>query len=156
MLLKYVTPDKFCQFWNYFILECCFPWQNLVSFETILFLSIVSPERLHYTCFYLHIPNLTVFSQYYASQCFFLYHLVKEFCLVPTNSDFQTHISLQPKVVELRFFKLWILLDQIVRFPISGNKDIEIRNLSYFKSKLQRKGLIRTPLNMRLRITLFS
>ena len=31
-----------------------------------------------------------------------------------TNSDFLIPISLQPNVVDLRYFKLWILLDQIM------------------------------------------
>ena len=31
-----------------------------------------------------------------------------------TNSDFLIPISLQPNVVDLRYFKLWILLDQII------------------------------------------
>ena len=32
-----------------------------------------------------------------------------------TNSDFLITISLQPNVVDLRYFKLWILLNQIIR-----------------------------------------
>ena len=31
-----------------------------------------------------------------------------------TNSDFLITISLEPNVVDLRYFKLWILLDQII------------------------------------------
>ena len=31
-----------------------------------------------------------------------------------TNSDFPITISLEPNVVALRYFKLWILLDQII------------------------------------------
>ena len=31
-----------------------------------------------------------------------------------TNSDFLIPISLHPNVLDLRFFKLWILLDQII------------------------------------------
>ncbi len=32
-----------------------------------------------------------------------------------TNSDFLITISLKPNVVDLRYFKLWILLNQIIR-----------------------------------------
>ena len=51
--------------------------------------------------------------------------------VVATNSECLITISLQPDVVDFLYFKLWILLDQIVwkfeiRFTLSGCKDIGI------------------------------
>ena len=52
-----------------------------------------------------------------------------------TNSDFLITISLEPNVADLRYFKLWILLDQIIwvwnikglqHFKSSSSKDIEV------------------------------
>ena len=44
-----------------------------------------------------------------------------------TNSDFLITISLEPNVVDSRYFKLWILLDQIFRaWNIKGSKDIRV------------------------------
>ena len=52
-----------------------------------------------------------------------------------TNSDFLIAISLQPNFVNLRYFKLWIMLDQIGlkyhRFTSSGCKDIGIRKFEF-------------------------
>ena len=36
-----------------------------------------------------------------------------------TNSDFQIPVTLQPNVVDLIYFKLWILLAQIIQVEIS-------------------------------------
>ena len=45
---------------------------------------------------------------------FFLrpFYFVSAFCFFVTNHDFLISISLQPNAVDLRYFKLWILLDE--------------------------------------------
>ena len=49
-----------------------------------------------------------------------------------TNSDFKIPEFLHPNVADLRYFKLWILLDQIIkRFTPSGCKGIGIRKLEF-------------------------
>ena len=51
-----------------------------------------------------------------------------------TNSDFLIPISLQPNVVDLRYFKLWILLHQIIlvwNIKTSGSIDIGIRTFEF-------------------------
>ena len=57
-----------------------------------------------------------------------------------TNSDFLITISSEPNAVDLRYFKLWILLDErslkYQRFTPSGGKNIGI-NKSEFVTKTQ-------------------
>ena len=44
-----------------------------------------------------------------------LYHwLSKGIESLPQNSDFIIPLSLQPNVVDLRYFKLWIMFDQMI------------------------------------------
>ena len=45
---------------------------------------------------------------------FFLMFLSREFEIKTTNSDFLIPISLRPNVVDRRYFKLLILLDEII------------------------------------------
>ena len=57
-----------------------------------------------------------------------------------TNSDFLITISLEPNVTDLRYFKLWILLNQIIRvWNIKGlqHRFLKILGLKYLIS-LQR------------------
>ena len=44
----------------------------------------------------------------------FLMFLSREFEIKTTNSDFLIPISLRPNVVDFRYFKLLILLDEII------------------------------------------
>jgi len=67
-----------------------------------------------------------------------------------TNSDFIITISLEPNVADLRYFKLWILLDQI-KFPpepgyilcISG-KPVSTRTWIYTKYRSGKPDFFRT------------
>ena len=94
-VLTNVIPDKSCQFRNYFILEYCFPWAS----SLYLFLSPYS----WFNSFYSILSS--------KGQCFFLYHLVKEYCLC--HKLWFSNLYFRPNVVDLWYFKLWILLDQI-------------------------------------------
>ena len=56
--------------------------------------------------------------------------------VLPSSSDFLTPISLEPNLVDIRYFKLWILLKKCLclkylRFTLSGCKDKGIRKSEY-------------------------
>ena len=50
---------------------------------------------------------------YLRFKSFIVWSIVKRNWVFATNSDFLISISLEPNVVDPRYFKLWILLDQI-------------------------------------------
>ena len=54
---------------------------------------------------------------------------IKELSLCATNSDFLITIYLEPNVVDLRYFKLWILLDQT--FWILNIKGLQVYNIRF-------------------------
>ena len=47
-----------------------------------------------------------------------------------TNSDSLITVSLKPNVADLRYFKLWIVLDQKYKFEISKVFTIRYRNFN--------------------------
>jgi len=77
--------------------------------------------NINITCFfpvilpkYLYKPLQILFIvKYYTIDSWYIQLNLKELSLCP-NSDFLIPISLQSNVVDLRYFKLWILLDQII------------------------------------------
>ena len=69
------------------------------------------------------------------SCCLYSFFFENHDWVFATNSDFRVTISLQPNVVDIRYFKLWILL-KYQKFTPSGCKDIEVI-IFYFKAKNQ-------------------
>ena len=63
-----------------------------------------------------------------------------------TNSDFLIPISLQPNVVDLRYFKLWIMLFKFEILRICGKNSIPLfqktKSILSFSKRLNRSGPI--------------
>ena len=76
-----------------------------------------SPSTLHPPHSTLHTPSSTLHTPHCFVYIFFLWRILMKWVFA-TNSNVLIPISLQPDVVDLWYFILWILLDKKSKFEI--------------------------------------